>query len=928
VKRLLAAVLIGLLVAPPAFAATCTFSGDGVYSAGGSCAANPGTADTCVLNAGVEVTCDVATCDCGSWTVNGGLIVPQGRTLSTGSATNSGTTDGTIVIASTGFLVGDDAPHLEFNCDRAADDANANARCSLTNSGSWSWNGKPPILSGTVSSVVASGTYPDRLFTITDLGIQQPVNNFYSGKYLRMTSGYWRHATWPITNTGATPFEVAVRLDDRGALDTRNVTGRVDVTTPTPGDEAEIVSRANGDASGAIISGTSLTFTAGIFADASEATAILLGSRFISADDLNVASDPDYRRVCAVASATAATLCSAYSGTGGTSGANDGFRVLDDNQPPRALIINKAIRPGDTYEIFEPATIGLTAGRGSDTHSDHQYNLILQDGSTTSLRNILIDRCGYDSTGGVENQVSCIRVNSIDNSLSSEQFTAERFSMFHLSGEAGLYLHDAKNITVQDFEMNVAAAGGQVDGHQVHGVIVSRASVIPQNVHIRRGRITRLNDTLYGITGAGASNLNCQGCSGEDLFLGYTPNLRGGSVNAIAITDAVSEFLAKDILTIQAPGFLHQSSNLTPSPINSASFNRTLQLNTPAAQTAIMGSYVSGAIADALNQVTFAGSAVVASVGGTHRGDVIDSFIAPLNALPDLLVAPIFSPQSVAGAVILQPPNGPISSGSIFHEPTSSGLSLLSQNPLPVVDVVGFANYTQQAVSHTTLGHFDADSGGATTTYAIDHATAVCNDRQAGTTSAYGINVATTAGTSTITNGIWIDCEIGLRDSGGAGTVDASNNLMLGNFINYSGVTDVTGNLTTGTVSLGQASTGDATVGRGSTPWSSPASDDCTVAGVTFDCPRGARVAGPPNPERFLALYPWPLIWDSTGAAYPTTGEIVSIVNTNTIGDVDTDQDGIWDLHDNCDRNPNPHQIDGDADGIGCECDTAGDTCP
>ena len=42
----------------------------------------------------------------------------------------------------------------------------------------------------------------------------------------------------------------------------------------------------------------------------------------------------------------------------------------------------------------------------------------------------------------------------------------------------------------------------------------------------------------------------------------------------------------------------------------------------------------------------------------------------------------------------------------------------------------------------------------------------------------------------------------------------------------------------------------------------------------------------------------------------------------------DTDGDGIMDFLDNCPRVENESQYDGDADGIGCACDTSGDACP
>jgi len=51
-------------------------------------------------------------------------------------------------------------------------------------------------------------------------------------------------------------------------------------------------------------------------------------------------------------------------------------------------------------------------------------------------------------------------------------------------------------------------------------------------------------------------------------------------------------------------------------------------------------------------------------------------------------------------------------------------------------------------------------------------------------------------------------------------------------------------------------------------------------------------------------------------------------VNFSTgTSNADTDGDGVIDFFDNCDNVFNPSQYDGDGDGIGCACDTSGDTC-
>lgn len=44
-------------------------------------------------------------------------------------------------------------------------------------------------------------------------------------------------------------------------------------------------------------------------------------------------------------------------------------------------------------------------------------------------------------------------------------------------------------------------------------------------------------------------------------------------------------------------------------------------------------------------------------------------------------------------------------------------------------------------------------------------------------------------------------------------------------------------------------------------------------------------------------------------------------VNIANVSNVDTDGDGVMDLHDNCDLTFNPSQLDTDADGKGDACD-------
>jgi hypothetical protein len=88
--------------------------------------------------------------------------------------------------------------------------------------------------------------------------------------------------------------------------------------------------------------------------------------------------------------------------------------------------------------------------------------------------------------------------------------------------------------------------------------------------------------------------------------------------------------------------------------------------------------------------------------------------------------------------------------------------------------------------------------------------------------------------------------------------------------------------------------------------------------------PVGVRAAAF-DTRRFLGYWPWASFDD------PMPPNICNLPDEadGRINDdcIDTDGDGILNLHDNCDLTPNPSQYDGDGDGKGCACDN-GDACP
>ena len=155
--------------------------------------------------------------------------------------------------------------------------------------------------------------------------------------------------------------------------------------------------------------------------------------------------------------------------------------------------------------------------------------------------------------------------------------------------------------------------------------------------------------------------------------------------------------------------------------------------------------------------------------------------------------------------------------------------------------------------------------------------------------------------TNTVKNNLFANIYWGIALSGSQ-TVNSNYNLfwrVTGNDLTLGG-----NDLTTGVLGVQNPSTTwpDFDLLAGSTAKTSLGDDGH---------PRGVRVAGL-TPASVRALK----------KVYPFLGPLPQIANiTPAQGGVDSDRDGIWDLHDNCDRKPNPSQLDTDGDGAGDACD-------
>ena len=900
-KRLLIALL--LCCAPVAvWAAARTANTDGLWSATAtwSGAAVPTNADDCTIDAGIEVICDTA-CVCGSLTNNGawyGILDDPTIAMTIGDGSTAGTSDN---ITNNGTMAWFAGQAVLLDTDRS-DEGN---RGVFTNNGVVAAVGDLLRADGVVSAFSAiSGSHPDRVVTLTDNGLRQTILDQYDGKVVVMKSGDFRHQWFDIT-TGATAVnEIVIAMDSRGALDSRNVAGRLDPTAWTQGDRGAIYSTGTATvASGA----TTVTFGTA-FPSTGIAEELLLGSRFACAADLDAASDPDIRRFCSVTNTTTAVLCSTYDTASCAAGA--AFRIFDDNQPINAVTIIESFSAGDRYVIIDPAVLSIAAANRSEANQDDHFNFIANSGSSTLFRNTEIGYCGQDRTGGGSTSYDCIDINQIDNSLSSERFSFDTVDIHHFSGNVGIVPADVSNMVLETFILRDANEGGSSDGGEAHGISLEDSATAPRlsGLTIRNARIVRTNDDPFTANTAseGGDNVVCSGCLFEDLILGWAP------VNVGPATASAQGFEPGKILDdstvrrvwISNVDLEHMALHQAATAADSARtvISDSLFTNSQKGTCIELGHITEGTgMPDAQNDISFVNNVVIGcGVGGVERGNIRSTFVDTLNTPSSNSFAALNLPQSVTGVMLVGPPNMP-SNGApgIRHSPT--GLTL-SPGTVEVTDVAVIASDDVPASgNHYVLGSFGITSQNVD--YEIDHATAICkNNLGAAVAQGARINPGTTS-TGTFTNIVLLDCAIGINESAsGGGDSTYAYTLILQTPTAASNVTDGGNNLTTGTWGFRSADQGDLTMLKGTTAWTSLGSDGY---------PRGVRVAGPPRPDQFKALY----------AGLP------QVFNVNTIGDVDTDGDGVWDLHDNCDLTPNPAQTDGDGDGKGCACDN-GDACP
>lgn len=912
-KKLVLALVFTLIPIVSYAADTCTWSTDGLWTTGASGGAGcvpPTNDDTCTINAGVEVLCDGAPCTCLNLTINGTLTMKTGvRSLVIGDGLNTATS-GNLTIGAAGFLKGDKDSTLEIDVNRASSENLG----IITNNGALDWEGQTITTGGSITSFSAiSGTFGSgagQIMTLTTNKSQTALDS-YSGMVLVPRTGYFRGQWFDITTGAATLNEIVIQMNTRGAIDSRGTLGRVNPmsTVWAPGDWGSSYSTGNATvASG----GTTVTFSTA-FSNVDNAGEILLGSRFICTDaagndDLSVATvATNTRRFCSVTDTTHAELCTAY-GTASCAGGST-FVVYDDNMPPYAIAPIERFSAGDTFDIIDPAVITIPSANRSDTTQTKPLHFIINSGSTTRFKNTEIGYCGQDISS---TEYSCITVNQVGNSGSTEGFYVDTVDLHHYSGQYGLLLNDPDSITISWLTERDAAEGGDSDGSEGHASGLIDTSTAPEvsGIVFDHVRFVRGNDDCFSWNLSGGDTSTCDDCEIRNSVMGFNPSnvLINSSAQGFEPIGGLTNFKFHDNLVTNVNEELVRLLVSAQTDAQSGAYYHNVLQNSQNTTCFSAGSTVEGTgLTVANNKVWVTDNVIQGCRGnGIIRGHNIDNYINIGTLASSAGSAGVSSSPESRGNIIVgaRQIGNALSIG--FHQLPSAGNTIIGTS-IAMSDnvVVGTTDPSTSATVTYALGMHGVTTVSGVTLSA-DHNTVICNDALNATSSVWGARP--NPGTGSIfsySNSIFYDCEAAVNETSQSGTGDStiSYNLNLKVDSNPS-TTDGGNNLTAGRLGISSFYDGNANISVGSVPFTSPGSDGYV---------RGARVAGPPGGAKaFRTIYPFL-------ADFPVV---------NNASDKDSDADGVWDLIDNCDRTFNPLQYDGDSDGKGCACDASGDTCP
>lgn len=864
----------------------------------------PTANDTCNIQAGSFVVMDATAGVCGELTVNGNLRWLDGQASLLTVGDGVGALHDTVTIGSAGTITIGAGTALKINTNNPTGTTDGR----ITNNGTLIVGGRQMLAQGVVDSVSETiTTLTGSTITLTVRNYDQPTPyDQFNGKILQFTSGNQRWQTFDVTTSGS-PAANTITLSKftRGAYDARNAgsdASLVAITGWRQGDWGQTYSTGTATvASGstAVTGGGGATWTG----------QMTIGSRFACAADLNAANDTDIRRICSFTDGTHFTLCSNYGTASCAAGA--AYVIYDDNMPANATPPSQSIRAGDTFTIWDPATITIPVANRSDTDMQNHYHIVANDGSLTLWKYADISYCGTFRPG--QTSQYCLLASQINNTNTTEGLYLSDFDMWHDFGQNIIELRDDSHVTVERFVIRDAAAGGDTTGGSGHGLVVNdtASSGRMENFTARNGRIVRVNDDTISLFSIGESDkVVCNHCAVRNMILGYSPNTTGGSVQGVenASGNTMHDLTIENNLITNFGGF--SGSDLidlvTPasrSIVMSVLIRNNVMLNSQSGRC-VSGSATSGTDPDDSNwRVNIVGNYMRDCSGiirGHIRSNVIDSHnLDEYNASSDLLN----NPQLVESNILIEPKNVANNYAGVNYPPGAT--NFLVPSTINIRDNVFVSNPTN------TLGVWTGGVFGSGTavgsTVALSHNTIFGFDDRttAFSTLSRGVSCFFNGPTCSSSDDFVANVYYGVVDSnGGASTLNVS--CLMNAYVQ-----SVCGTCDTNTSPITATSFGFAdpyTAFDFNAVGGSPQLENSACDGTI----RGARYAGPPlGYNAFKSIAPW----------------LTPVPTVNNYSGLDTDGDGVWDAYDNCKYTFNPTQYDGDGDGKGCACDS-GDTCP
>lgn len=870
--------LLLFLLATCALGAARTASVDGAWSAtatwGG--AAVPTAADTCTINSGIEVRIDTNAV-CGGVTNSGSLYTDdQCRTMTWGPAAAGSGATAAYTGAGTLGLKGCDV--LEVDCTT---DTSTTCELRASTGGSIVAHGRF-LATGTVTAVsgenCSQGDYPDGIDSdaCTDITLTVAVND---GSFLSdITAGDVLAPVWPSAHSD-TWYDIAtVTAPDTLVLDynSRGQARRHGYQETGNGTIA---------ASGTTFTATSgfSTFVTGTGAGSTEW--LLGGYVFCDSDCTNtVNTSPanedqwlpcaNAARIASISSGTVLNLASSYSGAGCTAGAAHIIGNGTASWPMYEYV--ERFSPGDEFEIFRPVTITIPSANRDMNAQTHHYWIDVQDDAALDLKYASLQFLGRaDSVTGSGGGMIEPFNDGFTSSNASGTLDLEWVEIAHMGGEDVPSVYNLsedttwKHILVRDPIPTDLTKPVSV----THGLILRDSGTSAVSFHIEDFRVMRMGQDAIGGSWTGQDYVDITGKRMRFVYNStISPESDGNCIQfAAGGTTGVMEF--EDVLcsNFELGGYFIPASD------TSDTWGGRMLRNAVFQNIGTGGCY--GSASKAMTYGDSDGHVVInvaclakhTTPMGLHNADIYSSYVEANTAL--LKVVPVARGVMGVGSI-----NGASTLIGFDTQLSDGGFS--SDGP----SCVDCALQTSISSSITGRGA-EVGTGGSTYNTLLDHVTFYSGHSSA------AVSVVSTGASSTPVNTIRNTIFFSSRNLGishSTATLDEHHNgfWRVGG-TGCSGCTlDGTSTKEVGTLSFHDLFLPNLTPAGKSTPLTFTTSDGT---------PLGARVAGPSHWERLELIYPPLQAKGRPGVYLPAYA-------------IDTDGDGIYDIHDNNDAFANPYQ--------------------